>query len=169
MYGDPQRTVLITRTSAFVALITLGSWLSIPFFPVPFTLQTLFVLLSGAVMGRKGVIPVLLYLSLGMLNFPVFHNSLSGIGILLGPTGGYLLGFVPAALVTGLAYERRSSFVRLAGIVTGILVILGSGTVWLVYSTGMQPTYALIFGLLVFLPGDILKGACVYLTAKRLG
>jgi biotin transport system substrate-specific component len=168
MYGDPQRTRLIAHTAAFVALIALGGWLSIPFFPVPITLQTLFVLLSGAVLKRNGVIPVALYLLFGALNIPVFHSGLSGIGVLLGPTGGYLLGFIPGALIIGIAYEHASRGIRIGGIVAANLIIYAAGILWLLYTTGISLSYALIFGMAIFLPGDILKGIAVYLTAEKV-
>jgi biotin transport system substrate-specific component len=169
MYGDPERTRLIAHTAGFVGLITLGGWLSIPFVPVPITLQTLFVLLSGAVLKRYGVVPVILYILFGALNIPVFHSGLSGIGVLLGPTGGYILGFIPGVLIIGMAYERSSTAIRIGGIVAANLIIYAVGILWLLYSTGISPLYALVFGMAIFLPGDILKGIVVYATAKRLG
>jgi biotin transport system substrate-specific component len=169
MYGDLQRTRLLAHTAAFVGLITLGGWLSIPFLPVPITLQTLFVLLAGAVLKRWGVIPVTLYVLFGALNIPVFHSGLSGLGILLGPTGGYILGFVPGVLIIGLAYEYPSTVIRIAGIVAANLAIYTVGILWLLYSTGISLPYALVFGMAIFVPGDILKGIAVYATAKRIG
>ena len=106
MFGDPDRSRQIAYSAACIGLITLGSWISIPCIPVPFTLQTLFVLLTGMVMKRYAVIPVSLYVILGALGLPLFHNGIAGIGVLLGPTGGYLTGFIVAALITGLAYEH---------------------------------------------------------------
>ncbi len=88
MFGDLDRSRTIAYSAAFIGLITLGSWISVPCIPVPFTLQTLFVLLAGAVMKRYAVIPVSLYVILGALGLPLFHNGVAGIGVLLGPTGG---------------------------------------------------------------------------------
>lgn len=168
MFGDLKRSRIIAYSAAFIALITLGSWISIPFFPVPLTLQTLFVLLAGAVMKRYAVIPVTLYVMLGACGLPVFHNGIAGIGILLGPTGGYLIGFIPAALVAGLAYEQKSKIVRILGLAIATLLILLSGALWLVYSTGMIPVAALIGGIVIFLPGDAVKACAAYLIAQRL-
>ncbi len=169
MYGDLERTRRIAYTAAFVGLITLGGWLSIPFLPVPITLQTLFVLLAGAILRRWGVIPVGLYILFGILNIPVFHSGLSGLGILLGPTGGYILGFLPGVLIVGFAYEHTSPPIRIGGIVLANLAIYSVGILWLLYSTGISFLYALIFGMAIFLPGDILKGIAVYVTARRIG
>ena len=86
MFGDLQKSRTIAYSAAFIGLMSLGAWVSIPFFPVPLTLQTLFVLLAGAVMKRYAVIPVSLYVLLGALGLPVFHTGVAGFGILLGPT-----------------------------------------------------------------------------------
>jgi biotin transport system substrate-specific component len=167
MFGNLGRASVISYSAAFIGLITLGSWISIPFFPIPLTLQTLFILLAGTVMKRSAVIPVTLYLILGTLGLPLFHNGLSGIGVLLGPTGGYLAGFVPAALVTGLLYEKASKKLHVAGLVLSLAAIYGCGIAWLCWSTGMGITAAVLIGLIPFLPGDILKASAVYLIAER--
>ena len=97
MYGDEERTRTITYTGIFIALFAVGGYITIPMIPVPFTLQTLFVILSGAVMRKKAVIPVLLYIVLG-------NQFTAGPGVLLGPTGGYRIGFIFAALIVGYLY-----------------------------------------------------------------
>ncbi len=162
------RPLIIAETAAFTGLITLGAWISIPFFPVPLTLQTLFVILSGAVMGRYGVLPAGLYVLMGALGIPVFHNATAGIGILFGPTGGYILGFVPAALLTGLLYEQEVPAIRAAAIAGGLLIIFAAGVLWLSVSTGMTLAAAILVGAIPFLPGDAIKGVAVFLIAKRL-
>jgi biotin transport system substrate-specific component len=168
MFGDLQRTRIIAFSGAFIGLIALGSWISIPFFPVPITLQTLFVLLAAAVMHRSAVIPVTLYVLLGALGLPVFHNGVAGIGVLLGPTGGYLIGFIPAAFLAGLAYERAGSIVHVLGIITATAAIYLFGLAWLVYSTGMSPVPAVIVGMIPFLPGDVVKAYAAYRIAEML-
>ncbi|MEI7857970.1 MAG: biotin transporter BioY [Methanomicrobiales archaeon] len=168
MFGDLKRSRIIALSAAFIALITLGSWVSLPFFPVPLTLQTLFVLLSGAVMRRYAVIPVTLYILLGALGLPVCHNGIAGIGILLGPTGGYLIGFIPAALIVGLAYETKTDRVRIIGLATATLIIYAFGISWLMYSTGMGIAAALVMGMVPFLLGDIVKATAAFLIAQRL-
>jgi biotin transport system substrate-specific component len=168
MTGKPKRPRLIAETAAFTGLIALGAWISVPFFPVPLTLQTLFVIMAGAVMGRYGMLPAGLYIIMGALNIPVFHSGTAGIGVLLGPTGGYIIGFVPGALVTGLSYERKGDLIRILGIAAGLAIILLLGMVWLTFSTGMTMTAAFIIGVLPFLPGDAVKGAAVFVIARRL-
>jgi biotin transport system substrate-specific component len=168
MFGDLKRSRIIAQSAAFIALIALGSWVSVPFFPVPLTLQTLFVLLSGAVMRRYAVFPVMFYILLGALGLPVFHNGIAGIGILLGPTGGYLFGFIPATFIVGLAYEAKAERVHVIGLAVATLIIYACGISWLMYSTGMGIAAALAMGMLPFLFGDVVKASAAYMIAKRL-
>ncbi len=162
------RATLLSYSATFIALIAAGSWISIPFIPVPLTLQTLFVLLAGVVMRRYAVVPVALYLALGALNLPVFHNGTAGVGILLGPTGGYLIGFLPAALIAGLAYESRSELVRIGGLVLASLSIYVAGVSWLSYSAGIPLIEATVLGMLPFVLGDAVKLYAAYAIGKRL-
>ena len=168
MFGDLQKSRIIAYSAAFIGLISIGAWVSIPFFPVPLTLQTLFVLLAGAVMKRNAIIPVSLYVVLGALGLPVFHTGVTGFGILLGPTGGYLVGFIFAALVVGLSYERESVTIRMTGLLAGPVIIYVCGVSWLMYSLSVGLIPAVISGVLPFLPGDVIKGYAAYKIAKRL-
>ena len=168
MFGDLNRSRVISYSAAFIALIALGSWVSIPFFPVPLTLQTLFVILAGAVMRRYAIIPVSLYVILGALGLPVFHNGIAGFGVLLGPTGGYLIGFVFAALAVGLAYEHDSASIHIAGIAVATVIIYAFGVAWLMVSLGRTLLPSLIAGALPFVPGDAVKASAAYIIAKNL-
>ncbi|MEI6292775.1 MAG: biotin transporter BioY [Methanomicrobiales archaeon] len=168
MQGDRQRALIIAETAAFIGLIAIGSWISVPFLPVPLTLQTMFVLLAAIVMKRYAVIPATLFILFGALNLPVFHNGTSGIGVLLGPTGGYLIGFIPAALVAGLAYEKRSLAWNIAGICVSEACIYTIGAGWLAFSTGMSLLQATIIGVLPFLPGDAVKAWAAHAIGKRI-
>ncbi len=168
MFGDLPTATRTALTATFVALIALGAWISIPFVPVPLTLQTLFVLLAGVLLGRWGFLPPLSYAVLGALGLPVFHNGLAGVGVLLGPTGGFLVGFVVAGLVVGLAYERPEAPVRAIGLLLGALAIHGFGVAWMILSTGMALPAAIAVGSLPFLPGDAVKAGAVYLLGDRL-
>jgi biotin transport system substrate-specific component len=169
MHGNPDRTALLAETGTFVALMAVGAWVAIPVGPVPVTLQTFFLLLAAPVMKRRAVIPAAVYLLLGTLNLPVFHAGLSGIGVLLGPSGGFLVGFVPAAGLAGLAYESRSRAARIAGLAGATAVIYACGVAWLLLSAGLSLPAAVLVGVLPFIPGDILKCAGVFLLGERLG
>jgi biotin transport system substrate-specific component len=168
MFGDLQKSRNIAYSAAFIGLISLGAWVSIPFFPVPLTLQTLFVLLAGMVLKRYAVVPVSLYVVLGALGLPVFHSGVAGFGILLGPTGGYLFGFVCAALIIGFAYEYPSALLRITGLLTGTCMIYVCGVVWLIYSLGGGLIPAVTAGVLPFIPGEVIKMYAAYAIEKRL-
>jgi biotin transport system substrate-specific component len=168
MFGNLQRSRIIAYSAAFIGLISIGAWVSIPFFPVPMTLQTLFVLLAGAVMKRNAIIPVSLYVILGAFGLPVFHTGATGFGILLGPTGGFLAGFVLAAIIVGLCYECKSSGLKIIGLLAGTGIIYLCGVSWLMYSLSIGFFPAVISGVLPFVPGDAIKGYAVYKIAGRL-
>ena len=168
MHGNPERTALLAQSATFIALLAAGAWVALPVGPVPVTLQTFFLLLAAPVMKRRAGIPAALYLILGAVNLPVFHSGLSGIGVLLGPSGGFLAGFIPAAAVAGLAYEKRSRMLRIAGLAAATVIIYGCGVAWLLLSAGISLPAAVLIGVLPFLPGDILKGAGVFFLGERL-
>ena len=101
---------------AGIGILAASAWLSVPFYPVPLTMQTLAVLLIGGALGPVlGVSAVTGYLALGALGAPVFHNGLGGMLVLAGPTGGYLVGFLPAVFLMGWA-ARLSGAPRVGGI-----------------------------------------------------
>lgn len=162
------RPLLVAQSGTFIALLAAGGWIAIPFFPVPLTLQTLFVLLAGAVMKRLAIVPVGAYLLLGLLNLPVFHNGTAGLGVLLGPTGGYLAGFLFAGMVAGLAFEWSSKVVQIAGIATATALIYLFGAGWLILSTGMSAGAALLAGVVPFIPGDVLKAGVAFSVGRRI-
>lgn len=168
MYGDEERTRTITYTAIFIALFAVGSYITIPMIPVPFTLQTLFVILSGAVMKKKALIPVLLYIVLGTMGLPVFHQFTAGPGVLLGPTGGYIFGFVLAAIIVGYLYECRNKYIRAGCLFAGSFAILLSGMAWLFISTPMGLIESFLLGMAPFIPGDCVKSIAAYLIAERV-
>jgi biotin transport system substrate-specific component len=118
---------------AFIALTAVGARIEIMNQPVPFTLQTFFVLLSGALLGKRdGAISMGLYVILGAAGLPVFSGGAFGIARIMGPTGGYLLSFPAAALIVGyLASLRKEYWWMLVSMVAGSAVIFIIGTVQL--------------------------------------
>ena len=148
--------LLVVAGSLFVAVC---SRIEIPIQPVPITGQTLAVLLLGALLGTKrGSIAVVGYLGLGAGGLPVFAGGVSGAARLVGPTAGYLLGFVAAAVVVGWlserGWDRRIGTTALA-MVAGNLVIYLFGVAWLAQFVGWQRVLSL--GVLPFLVGDAVK------------
>jgi biotin transport system substrate-specific component len=168
MFGDIQRTRIIAYSAAFIGLIALGGWISLPIGNIPVTLQTLFVLLAGIILHRYGAIPVLLYIVLGALGLPLFHNGTTGIGVLLGPTGGFLVGFVFAALAVGLAYETTSNIIRIAGLAAGTIITYVFGVAWLMFSMNMAFLPAVTAGVLPFMVFDVIKAGAAFLIAPRI-
>jgi len=133
--------------------------LPLPFSPVPVTAQTLVVLLLGSLLGKfRGTLCVLLYLIEGSIGLPFFSGGRAGIAHLIGPTGGYLMGFVAAAYVVGslaqLGWDRKISF-TLAAMLLGNLVIYIFGLLWLGRFLGYEKVLHL--GFFPFIIGDVLK------------
>ena len=152
--------------SLFGALTALGAYMIIPIPPVPITLQTLFLGLAGALLGgRLGALSQTVYLLLGIIGLPVFAGGKAGLGVLFGPTGGYLIGFVAAAFVIGklTAIKTRPGFLWLCfSLVSGTAVLYGFGVLQLALVARLTPVQALAVGVLPFLPGDGIK---ILLTA----
>jgi len=150
--------LLVVGGSLFVAALAQVR-IPLPFTPVPVTGQTLAVLVVGAALGaRKGAASLLLYLIAGLIGLPVFHGGTSGAAVVLGPTGGYLIGFVVAAWLIGVLAARgldRRIPTALLAFLAGEAVIYLFGVAWLSFFLGWKG--ALIGGLLPFLLGDALK------------
>ena len=143
---------------AGIAVLAISAHIKIPFYPVPVTMQTLAVLAIGMTYGtRLGGATVLGYLGAGAAGAPVFAGG-AGIAYMMGPTGGYLLGFFVAAIVLGALAERgwtRSMITTAAAMVLGNAIIYLLGVSWLANLIGSAKAFE--FGLLPFLYGDALK------------
>jgi biotin transport system substrate-specific component len=140
---------------------------------VPITLQTLFVLLSGAVAGPAwGLLGQSAYLFGGVLGVPLFAGSVTGLAVLSGPTGGYLLGFVAAAYLIGKLIGRRTGYRWTLFVFSlGSLAILSLGALHLCLFAGGDVSAALRMGVLPFLAGDAAKtmaAASMYESYRRL-
>lgn len=154
-------TLRIARCGLCIALLAVASSISIPLGPVPFTLQTLaLAMLPIALGGRDAVVTVALYLVLGSLGLPVFSGFSGGIASLIGPTGGFLWGFLvgtaSAALILGI--ERMPDRAREALAVTSMLLISYLlGTLQLMVLMGLDIVGALAIAVLPFIVPDIVK------------
>jgi len=131
----------------------------LPFTPVPVTLQVFAVLLSGLLLGwRWSVVAQVQYLLLGAMGLPVFALHKSGIGVLFGVTGGYLLSYPLAAGVTGWLSQRRPSLtVQLTGCAVGIGIIYGLGCLWLALMAHLSLRATLVMGMGWFIAWDAVK------------
>ena len=153
-------------TALCAALMAIGAYLHIPLGPVPISLQTFFVLLAGFLLGPKGgLASVLLYLAVGSLGLPVFSGGRAGFAHLLGPTGGYLIGFVLCAGVAGLAkpkdqdrVDAKTLWTRSALFgVLGMTALYALGVWRLKYVLDTTWIKAVSVGVVPFLPGAGLK------------
>jgi biotin transport system substrate-specific component len=145
-------STLLIALSAQIAL-------PLPFSSVPITGQTLVVLLTGALLGsRRGSLSLLAYLAEGTLGFPVFAGGSAGLAYLMGPTGGYLVGFIAAAFIAGLLAENgwnRQVRTAFFAMLLGNIALYAFGLFWLALFVGSEKV--LVMGLLPFIPGDVIK------------
>lgn len=165
----------ISYSAIGVALIAICSWISIPT-GIPFTLQTFAVCLITALLGLKdGLWSVGAYILLGSFGVPVFSGFRGGIGVLLGTTGGYIIGFIFTALIVGVCVKvlGRKLWVYVVSMAAGILVCYAFGTVWFMYvyartSGPIGVMTALSWCVLPYLLPDAVKIALASVLATRL-
>lgn len=176
-----KKRLLTTKEMAiipiFSALTAIGAFIKIPIGPVPVSLQTVFVLLSGLLLGRKAIFAQLIYVLLGLMGLPVFTGG-GGLGYVLTPTFGYLVGFIAAAGLIGYLREKLTAptFLQLLTLsLLGVLVIytLGAGYLYvlknfLVGTSPMSLKNAIRYGALVFLPADTLWSIFAAGLSRRL-
>ena len=153
------------------ALTAVGSYLSVPIGPVPIVLTNLFVLLSGLLLGGGwGLGSVGIYLLLGVMGFPVFAGAKGGLAHVLGPTGGYLLGYALSAWIAGLISERghRRLLWDIPAVFLGCLAIYLPGIPWLKGVTGVSWSKALMIGFFPFVIGDVVKASVALFLARAV-
>jgi biotin transport system substrate-specific component len=157
------------------ALLTLSAKVSLPLPYVPMTLQTLVVLMIGAAYGwRLGGATVMAYLAEGVIGLPVFAGPVGGLAPLVGPTAGYLVGFVAAAIVTGWLSERgwdRSAPLLFVAMGLGHIIILAAGFTWLAFGMKLGAEKAWLAGVAPFVAASVLKnalGAALVPAIRRL-
>ena len=161
-------TVLSSLMAAFTAV---GAYIHLPIGPVPIVLSTLFVLLSGLLLGsRWGLVTMGLYLLLGAIGMPVFAGGKGGLAHFLGPTGGYLFGYVLASWTTGLISERSRGtlILEIFAVVIGSLAIYSLGVPWLKMVTQMSWRKAFMLGMVPFLIGDVVKASVALMLARAV-
>ncbi|MFH1347495.1 MAG: biotin transporter BioY [Candidatus Margulisiibacteriota bacterium] len=161
---------------SFIALTVAGAYIRIPlpFTPVPITLQTFFVLLAGAFLGRKlGSLSQAGYILVGIFGLPVFTGGFYGFARIMGPTGGYLIGFLVAAFVIGrlLGNDSEAPFLKIAAsMLAGLVVLFTLGTIHLSIIAHISLGKATALGVLPFIPGDIIKllaAATIYQRVQK--
>lgn len=173
------KAFVIILSSIFAVLTSIGAQIAFYVGPVPITLQSLFVILSGLVGGFiVGLLSQSIYLIMGLVGLPVFAGFRSGFTAFQGPTAGYLISFPIAAAIAGLIYKPSSSNPIVRGLIACILaetVIYGLGVPWLIFwlsnfaglAFSEATTRGIVMGSLIFLPGDGLKIAVILYLLKR--
>jgi len=158
-YLNKVTTTQLFWISTFSVLMVFAAQVSIPVKPVPFTLQTMLVILSGAFLGaRNGALSQVAYITAGAVGLPVFANFSFGFATLVGPTGGYLIAFPVAAFFVGKIIENNKSFLAITiAMILGSLTILLVGAAYLSLFFGGNFNEALKAGVLIFSVWDIIK------------
>lgn len=134
--------------------------LPIPVSPVPISLGTLVIYFVLTVLGLKlGTISVVVYILLGLAGLPVFAGFTGGAGKLLGPSGGYILGYIFMALICGFFIDKLGDniFLCFLGFLLGTAVLYLFGSLWLVYQTSVTLSQAVLSYVIPYIPGDLIK------------
>lgn len=158
-------------TTAMMAAVVCGIALvpAIPTEPVPFTMQVLGILLAPLLLGLRGAASVGIYILIGAAGVPVFAKGASGIGAIVGATGGFIIGFFLAALVIGFVKNKTSNFfVLLATAILSLLIIYGVGVIQLSVVTKMSLAKAFTVGAAPFILIDVIKAIVASLLAETI-
>ena len=164
---------LLILTAIFTAIIGILAQIIIPLPLIPITGQTLAIGLTATILGaRYGTLSTLLYIAIGAIGIPVFAGMQGGIGTIVGPTGGYLIGFIPTAYFIGW-YMKKTPLHVIHGFIAntiGMVITLAFGMIWLKLSASLSWTVAFSTGVLPFLVGGIVKAilaAYLGVTVKK--
>ena len=162
----------LTMTALFAVIICICSMLSIPA-AIPFTMQTFAVFLALFMLGGKyGTLSITVYILLGITGLPVFHNFTGGIGILMGSTGGFILGFILCGAVYLLMTRpiSKKPFFKLISAFTGLVVCYITGTLWFVFTSSQGAGFAaaLLTCVVPFIVPDAVKILLAYFISQKL-
>ncbi|MHA1712525.1 MAG: biotin transporter BioY [Candidatus Ranarchaeia archaeon] len=172
-----RRSVRWSLAAVCACLLAVSSWFVVPFWPVPITFQTVLLFTVALSLGSNvGLGMVVVYWGLGIMGLPVFAGGTAGFHRFLGPTGGYLMGFLPAVLVSAYfgrlrqtdAATKRSILVYARGLFLGHFALYLCGLTWLWLWLGFNWIATIVSGLLLFIPGDIVKGAVILILVTQI-
>ena len=152
------RTRVLCYCALFAALTGVCAQISLAVGPIPISMASLMVMLSGLLLGwQGGVISMGCYLLLGMCGVPVFSELRGGAAALIGPTGGYIIGYLPCALIAGLGFWDSGIWPRCLRLVLATLALYALGTGWFMLQSGNSLAASMSLCVLPFLPGDAIK------------
>lgn len=167
------KTKEITRIALMTAIMCILGPISLalPISPVPISLGTLAIYLASYMLGMtRGTVSCLIYLLIGIVGLPVFTGFTGGIGKVLGPTGGYMIGYIFMALICGFFVQvsKGKILISFAGMILGTIVLYAFGTAWLAFQGNMSFGAALAAGVIPFIPGDLAKIVIVLVAAPQI-
>ncbi len=166
------KTANLVKTAMFTAIIAVLSQISVPlgFTPVPVSLGSLGILLAaGLLTFPYGIVAVAVYISLGAVGLPIFANFGSGIGTLAGPTGGFILGYLAAAIVVGMILRlNKGGATTLIALTLGTIAVYTCGVFGFMLVTGNNLAATLAATVLPFLLGDAVKIIVAYVAIRRI-
>ena len=167
----------LTFGGMFTALITVGAFIKIPLPMIPFTLQVLFVILAGLLLGKRiGSLSVIVYIVMGLIGVPVFTQG-GGIGYLVKPTFGYIIGFLVAVYIMGSILERSEQItykrmIVATGIGLFIIYLIGMSNYYIICNfvihTPISLSFLFKYCFLMCIPGDIISSVLAIFISKRL-
>ena len=167
----------ITQAGIFTALTAIGAFISLPIGPVPITLQSFFVILSGLLLGsKKALLSQISYILLGLAGLPIFAGFSGGFQYVFKPSFGFLLGFAAAAYIVGKIAENYKTSVKTItlSVIAGTIVVYAIGLPYMYYvlnimlSSNLSIMKILELGMLLFIPGDILKAIIAVIIGRKL-
>ena len=168
-------TYAMAVTALMTAVTCILAPLSIPIGPVPISLTNFAIYLSLYLLDwKKGTVSYILYLLLGLVGLPVFSGFTGGIGKLAGPTGGYIIGFIPMAIIPGIVIDKFSQrWIQILGMIVGTAICYAFGTAWFCIQAGYTVSAALAVCVIPFIPADLIKMVIAMIIGpeirKRLG
>lgn len=169
--GIKVKTIVLIGLMTAVTCVLGPLSVPLPFSPVPISLTNLAIYFTVYVIGMKrGTVSYLIYLLIGFIGVPVFSAFTSGPAKLLGATGGYLIGFIFMALISGFFIDKWPSklYLHFAGMIIGTIVAYFLGTLWLAYQAGMSFSAAALAGVAPFIPGDLVKITLAVLAGPQI-
>lgn len=150
----------LAMTAVMAAVISAVSPFAIPIGPISLSLCTLVLYVTPYILGwQRGALAALVFILLGMVGMPVFTGFAGGLGKVLGPTGGYIAGYIPLVVITGLAvrYFPVNRVLQFLGMAAGTAVLYTLGTIWYMIQSGNPLDVAMHWCVLPFIPGDLIK------------